>query len=207
MSKEIVRISRRSAKCGCNAKFHFDAEQGVVFVGVHSDLCFPLDEAEFQRKGYVMKILQSPEKQSGFEDLAVTCLSDWGSSSSNVSQILEKEIMKKSYPLSNNGHNFPPKSYIKGIIQTAKKKLQDATDPKDGVLKLVEYLRVNEMKHSVLVDDMGCVTAVSFFDPFLAPTPHEACAVYTSDVTFGITDSASGISKWSFFSRLTAGRK
>lgn len=39
-----------------------------------------------------------------------------------------------------------------------------------------------------------------FFDPVLAPTPHEACAVFTSDVTFGSTESFSGI----FFSRLTA---
>ena len=45
-----------------------------------------------------MKNLQSPEKQSGFEDLAVTCLSDWGSSSSNVTQIIEKEVTKKSNP-------------------------------------------------------------------------------------------------------------
>ena len=153
----------------------------------------------------MMKTLQSPEKQNEFENLAVTCLSDWGSSASNVTQILEKEVMKKSYSLSKNTSNPPPPSYIKGIISRAKKKLHSSVNPKDGVMKLIEYLEVNKMKYSVLQDDMGCVTSVSFYDPVLAPTPHEACAVYTSDVTFGITDSASGISKWSFFSRLTAG--
>ena len=113
--------------------------------------------------------------------------------------------MKKSYPLSNNSSIPPPQSYVKGIIHAAKKKLHGTINPKDGVVKLLEYLIENDMKHSVLHDDMGCITAISFFDPVLAPTPHEACAVYSSDVTFGITDSASGISKWSFFSRLTAG--
>lgn len=77
----------------------------------------------------------------------------------------------------------------------------------DEVNKLVNYLRENAMKHSVLLDDIGCVIAFSYYDPILAPIPHEGCAVYTSDVTFGITDPASGINKWSFFSRLTAGTK
>ena len=93
-----MRNSGRSSKCRCLAKFHFDSELGIVFVGEHSDLCVPLEETDIQRKGYVMKNLQSPEKQSGFEDLAVTCLSDWGSSSSNVTQIIEKEVTKKSNP-------------------------------------------------------------------------------------------------------------
>ena len=77
----------------------------------------------------------------------------------------------------------------------------------DEVNKLVNYLRDNAMKHSVLLDDMGCVIAFSYYDPILAPIPHEACAANTSDVTFGITDPASGINKWSLFSRLTAGMK
>ena len=89
----------------------------------------------------------------------------------------------------------------------AKKKIHSSINPKDEINKLIEYLQENGMKHSVLQDETGCVTAVSYYDPVLAPTPHEACAVYTSDVTFGITDSASGINKWSFFSRLTAGKE
>ena len=80
MNKDVLRNSRRSSKCGCLATFNFDAEHGLVFAGDHSSLCLPLEEMEFQRKGYVMKTLQSPDKQSEFEDLAVTCLSDWGSS-------------------------------------------------------------------------------------------------------------------------------
>ena len=63
-----------------------------------------------------MKILQSPDKQNEFENLAVTCLSDWGSTSSNVSQILEKEIMKKSYPLNKNPSIPPPPSSVKNIL-------------------------------------------------------------------------------------------
>lgn len=160
---------------------------------------------EFQTKGYVMKMLQSPEKQSEFERLAVTCLSDWGSNTSNVSHIIEKEVMKNSYSLSENRSIPPPPSYIKSIIHGAKKKLHSNINPKDGIMKLIECLKENEMKHSMLQDDTGCITAISFYDPILAPTPYEACAVYTSDVTFGITDASSGISKWSFFSRLTAG--
>lgn len=154
-----------------------------------------------------MKTLQSPDKQNDFENLAVICLSDWGSSASNVSQILEKEIMKKSYTLTENRNIPPPPSYIKSIIHKAKQKLHTTVDPKDGIMKLIEYLQENTMKHSILQDDTGCVTAISFYDPVLAPTPQEACAVYTSDVTFGLTHASSGISKWSFFSRLTAGIK
>ena len=113
--------------------------------------------------------------------------------------------MKNSYSLSENRSIPPPPSYIKSIIHGAKKKLHSNINPKDGIMKLIECLKENEMKHSMLQDDTGCITAISFYDPILAPTPYEACAVYTSDVTFGITDASSGISKWSFFSRLTAG--
>lgn len=199
-----MRNSRRSSKCGCLAKFRFDAELGIVSVGEHSDLCLPLEEIEFQRKGYVMKNLQSPDKQSGLQ--LSRHLSFGLGIEFFVSQIIEKEVMKKSYSLTNNSKVPPPRSYIKGIIHIAKKKLHSSINPKDGVAKLLEYLMENDMKHLFLQDDMGCIAAVSFYDPVLAPTPHEACAVYTSDVTFGITDQASGISKWSFFSRLTAGK-
>lgn len=164
-----------------------------------------MSDAEFNTKGYVMKMLQSPDKHTEFENLAVTCLADWGSNTSNVSHIIEKEVMKKSYHLTEDRNIPPPPSYIKSIIHNAKKKSHDNINSKDGIMKLIEYLQDNQMKHSVLQDDTGCVIAISFYDPFLAPTPHEACAVYTSDVTFGITDASSGISKWSFFSRLTAG--
>lgn len=207
MGKEVIRNSRKSAKCHCPAKFQIDSELGLIFQNDHNSLCTELSDAEFHTKGYVMKMLQSPAKQSEFENLAVTCLADWGSSTSNVSQIIEKVVMKKSYSLSENRTIPPPPSYIKSIIHKAQKKLHSTIDPKDGVMKLIEYLQENKMKHSVLQDDTGCVTALSFYDPILAPTPHEACAVYTSDVTFGITDASSGISKWSFFSRLTAGKQ
>ena len=122
------------------------------------------------------KNLQSPEKQTGFEDLAVICLSDWGSNSSKVSQIIEKEVMKKGYSLSNNDNVPPPQSFIGSIIQSGKKKLHSSINPKDKVAKLLECLMENDMKHSFLQDDMGCITAISFFDPVLAPTP--MCSVH-----------------------------
>ena len=195
MGKDVVRNARKFPKCGCLTRFKIDRLAGLIVSGDHSNLCQPLEDAEFQRKGYVMKSLQSPGQQSEFEELAVTCLADWGSSVSNVSQILEIEIMKKSYPLIENKNVLPLPSYIKNIINKAKQKLHSSVDPKDEILKLIEYLRENNLKHSILQDEMGCVTAISYYDPVLAPTPHEACAVYTSDVTFGITDSSSGISK------------
>ena len=152
-----------------------------------------------------MKIMQSPDKHSGFEDLAVTCLSNWGSSTASVSQILETEIKKKSYPIKANSNVPPPPSYVKNIINVAKRTIHGSVNPKDEMKRLIQYLQENGIKHSILQDEMGCISAISFHDPVIAPTPHAACAVYTSDVTFGITDSASGINKWSFFSRLTAG--
>ena len=166
----------------------------------------PLDDIDFQRKGYVMRSLQSPKQQKEFEKLAATCLSDWGSSASNVSQILEKEIMKSSYPLIENKDLPPPPSYIKNMIHRAKMGLHSTVNPRDSVRKLIEFLTENNLKFSVLEDNNACITAISYHDPVLTPIPHEACAVYTSDVTFGITDPLSGISKWSFFSRLIAGK-
>lgn len=96
VGKDVVRNARKFPKCGCLTRFKIDRLAGLIVSGDHSNLCQPLEDAEFQRKGYVMKSLQSPGQQSEFEELAVTCLADWGSSVSDVSQILEKEIMKKS---------------------------------------------------------------------------------------------------------------
>jgi hypothetical protein len=72
-----------------------------------------------------------------------------------------------------------------------KRKIHDNTNPKDKAQKLIDYSEENKMIYSVMLDYEGCIAAVSYYDPILAPTPHEACAVNTS---------ASGISKWSFFS-------
>jgi hypothetical protein len=176
----------------------------IQFFGVHIDQCTELHDDELHSEGYVMKILQSPDKHSGFEEFAFTCLSDWGSSTANVSHILEKEIMKKSYSLKLHSNLPPPPSYVKNIIKVAKRKIHGSINSKDEMSKLIQYLQENGLRHSILQDEVGCVAAISFYDPVIAPTPHAACAVYTSDVTFGITDSASGINKWSFFSRLTA---
>jgi hypothetical protein len=126
-----IRNSRRSSKCNCPATFKFDAELGIVYHGEHNEKCTELDEKEFQTKGYVMRILQSPDTNTKFENIAVTCLSEWGSSSSNVAQILEEEIMKDSYPLTQSSSNQPPRSYIKSIINSAKRKINGKTNPKD----------------------------------------------------------------------------
>lgn len=90
------------------AKFDFSAETGVIFDGAHDANCLPLSEKEFQRKGQVLKILQSPEKRIEFEDLAVTCLSEWGASSSTVARIIEKAVIKKSYLLIEKSNNPLP---------------------------------------------------------------------------------------------------
>ena len=126
----MIRNSRRSSKCNCPATFKFDSELGVVYHGEHNEKCTELDEKEFQTKGYVMRILQSPDTNTKFENIAVTCLSEWGSSSSNVAQILEEEIMKDSYPLTQSSSNQPPRSYIKSIINNAKRKINGNTNPK-----------------------------------------------------------------------------
>lgn len=111
--------------------------------------------------------------------------------------------MKKRYPLSENRNVPPPPSSVKNIINKANQRLHTSIDPKDGILKLIGYLQENNLKHSMLQGDTGCLTALTHYDPVLAPTPHEACAVNTSDVTFGITDSAGGIGKWSFLSQVS----
>ena len=94
---------------------------------------------------YVMKILQSPEKQIEFEDLAVTCLSEWGASSSTVARIIEKAVINKSYPLIEKSNNPPPQSYIKSIIHKAKKVLDEPNSSNDGIAKLIEVLRNNDI--------------------------------------------------------------
>ena len=160
MGKDVIRNSRRSLKCVCPAKFQFDAELGVIFNNDHNNLC-----TEFQIKAYAMKILQSPEKHKEFESRKhkVTRLSDSGPGSSNVSQILEKEITKKSYPLIQNENIPPPPTFVESIINPAKKKIHSTINPKDEVNRLIEYLQKNDMKHSVLQDERGCVTAVSCY--------------------------------------------
>ena len=70
MNKEVIRNTRKSPECGCVAKFDFSAESGVIFDGAHAANCLPLTEKEFQREGYVMKILKSPDKQIEFEDFS-----------------------------------------------------------------------------------------------------------------------------------------
>lgn len=130
--RDVTRNSRRSSKCSCPAKFKFDSEFGIVYHSEHNEKCTELDEKEFQTKGYVMRILQSPDTNTKFENNAVTCLSEWGSSSSNVAQILEEEIMKDSYPLTQTSSNQPPRSYIKSIINKAKRKMHGNTNRKDA---------------------------------------------------------------------------
>lgn len=143
--REAIRNSRRSSKCNCPATFKFDSELGIVYHGEHNEECKELDEKEFQTKGYVMRILQSPDTNSKFENIAVTCLSEWGSSSSNVAQILEEEILKDSYPLTQSSSNQPPRSYIKSIINNAKRKINGNTNLKgateshsDSIRKMCE---------------------------------------------------------------------
>jgi hypothetical protein len=143
--REVIRNSRRSSKCNCPATFKFDSELGIVYHGEHNEKCKELDEKEFQTKGYVMRILQSPDTNTKFENIAVTCLSEWGSSSSNVAQILEEEIMKDGYPLTQSSSNQPPRSYIKSIINSAKRKINGNSNPKrateshpDNIRKMCE---------------------------------------------------------------------
>ena len=114
--KDVIRNSRKSSKCDCQAKFQFDTHNGIRFSGEHNDLCSPLSDREFQSKGYVMKMLQSPDKHASFENLAVTCMSDWGSSKSNVAQIIEKEVIKRSYSMTSDKNVRPPHRYIHGIL-------------------------------------------------------------------------------------------
>lgn len=56
MGKDVIRNSRNSPKGGCPV----DREVGFLFSGEDNDACLPQEDTEFQRKGYVMKSLQSP---------------------------------------------------------------------------------------------------------------------------------------------------
>ena len=114
---------------------------GIVYHGEHNENCTELDDKEFQTKGYVMRILQSPDTNTKFENMAVTCLSEWGSSSSNVVQILEEEIIKDSYPLTQSSSNQPPRSYMKNIINNATKKIRGNTNQKNATENHSESIR------------------------------------------------------------------
>ena len=105
--------------------------------------------------------------------------------------------MKKRYSLTDSNQVLPPPSHTRRLIREAERKVRNGKT-NDGLHMLVETLKKDGLKYSILEDNLGCVIAISFHDPILARTPHEACAVYTSEVTFGITESASGFGKWYF---------
>jgi hypothetical protein len=78
----------------------------------------------------------------------------------------------------------------------------------DSISKFLEDLVTGNLPHRVMYDDdKEVIKAISFHDPKWFPDNASSNQllfnVGVSDVTFGITSSKCGISKWSFFTMLT----
>ena len=103
--------------------------------------------------------------------------------------------------------NRAPPAYIDRIIRDAHREVNGDIPPQESFRALVEILIKEGCTYSILLSDLPlqCPSAISFHDPRLIKTKPEQCVVFTSDVTFGISDVKSGFHKWSFFSQITTG--
>lgn len=105
----------------------------------------------------------------------------------------------------------PPVAFMNSIIKQAKNNLNSNIDSADSLAALVEILHADEMiQYSIVYDvvdnGISTVSAIAFHDKTLAPHNMSPSSVWTADVTFGLTEEASGIYKWFFLSRLTASK-
>jgi len=105
-----------------------------------------------------------------------------------------------------------PDNFLNKVAKGARSAAHGNVHDKDSLEELVKYFQSNEDFTFELLYDHGIgdekyVSAVSFHDRLLAPPDANSLAVLVSDVTFSITPSASGFSKWSFLSNLTPGHE
>ena len=100
-----------------------------------------------------------------------------------------------------------PPAYIDRIIRKAQKVVNGDISPAESFRALVETLNKEGCTCSILLSDLPpqCPSAISFHDPHMIKSKPEQCVVFTSDVTFGLSDVKCGIHKWSFFSQITTG--
>ena len=109
---------------------------------------------------------------------------------------------------SNNDYSHAPRAYIDRIITGAQNEVYEGVSPQQFFKALVETLSKEGCPYSILHDPvLQCPTAISYHDPDLIRTQPDQCVVFTSDVTFGLSDVNSGFHKWSFFSQITEGTR
>ena len=88
----------------------------------------------------------------------------------------------------------------------AKNEVNEGVSPQQSFKALVEILNTEDCPYSILIDEvLQCPSAISYHDPQLISVQPEECMVFTTDVTFGLSDVKSGFHKWSFFSQITEG--
>ena len=106
--------------------------------------------------------------------------------------------------MSNDDYNHAPKAYLDRIIRHAHDEVNGGVTPQHSFKALVELLNLEGLPYSILQDPVAeSPSAISYHDPLLIKTKPEECVVFTSDVTFGLSDAKSGFHKWSFFSQIT----
>ena len=101
-----------------------------------------------------------------------------------------------------------PEAYALRILKNVMKTTKGDIDSQGELQSLVDILGRESMPYSILFDatNRDMVSAITFHDAIIAPSARNRCAVYTMDVTFGITNNNSGFSKWCFFSSIISGR-
>ena len=109
---------------------------------------------------------------------------------------------------SDSDYCHAPRAYVDRIIRGAKNEVNEGVSPQQSFKALVEILNTEDCPYSILIDEvLQCPSAISYHDPQLISVQPEECMVFTTDVTFGLSDVKSGFHKWSFFSQITEGTR
>ena len=187
-------------------------------------MCLEETNDEISSNAYVYKSLQSPDKVQDLKDLAVKMYkNNWSMKRGTVMRTLEgTHILCKMphnmyiYAIIYSGYYLllgdlistgAPRAYIKGLVIEAEKEIHGDVHPSKAFEVLIGKLELLNIEYNVLMTENNTPSLVCYHDPELAPTCNDHCAVYMSDVTFGITVNSCRIEKWSSFSQVTAGEK
>lgn len=217
----VIRNSRKSIKCGCNAGFTFDSIDGSLVFKEHKPSqphhseCCQLSVAQLQNKAHVFRGLQSPEAEKSRLDFVTSMFADdYSTRSCQVTNLLNGQIRRSATDecgvLPTAVAYAAPKAYTDTLIRAGKAAANGNISPTQAVSALITFFHNEGITYDLQndMDENGdeVVSAIVFHDKVLAPTMTSPCSVYTADVTFGLTDASCGFSKWFFLSRLLAGK-
>jgi hypothetical protein len=198
----VTLNDRVSSKCNCKARFALCSLSGAIaFSNEHAVECKPLTKVELSNNPNVYRCAQSPDTGGKLVQIGTELFTgDYALKSRHVQRQVENHI-KKKFEGKNEPYVQPPVAYMKDIMRQAKNNMNDNIIPAESFSALVEKLDSDDMiQYSILHDVDGngvsTVNAVAFHDKSLAPRNLTPSTIWTADVTFGLTEDGSGISRW-----------